>query len=437
MKDIFELLNGADVTSVEQVDAILTKKEQDKIFQIIMLKDEEKKSMKKGMKRALVSAAVLAVIVSATVCSPALKTIASNILTYFTGNTKTDYAKEVHETVEQDNGSMELLSVSREERIVHLKVKFEFKEDVSELADLCGEYKLPGLIVTEDGKLTREDGTVLEENVVMNEDGTITADRPGGQVIYIIDDVYGDYNAPEEYVLFAPPFINSKILVNGVDYMNMSVPEEIDKENFPIYLISVRNVEISGNTLIQNIVLYLQDLDYQEDINISFQYKDIVLSERTVEGEWNLDYTISGNDYEDSELNKMPIELSATDSNGATYTLESYSVTPGGIKIYGQDDNYEKMTGQVLVRIVAYDDLGNKYLMYPVYEDMKYFTYTIYDGPAGDNDEYLVQLDKNAKTLTIAFEQLYQEVDDNDHFIGEEQATLISEELTLAIERNE
>lgn len=91
----------------------------------------------------------------------------------------------------------------------------------------------------------------------------------------------------------------------------------------------------------------------------------------------------------DTELNQTPIELTATNLNNATYQLTSYSVTPGGVKIYGQDDsykNYNKVRGNVLMRITAYDDLGNRYLMYPAYpnyeEDNSYAVYTIYDGPA-------------------------------------------------------
>jgi len=94
-----------------------------------------------------------------------------------------------------------------------------------------------------------------------------------------------------------------------------------------------------------------------------------------------------------------------------------------------------------LVRITAYDELGNKYLMYPIYEDYandrEHCTYSIYDGPADVNNEYLDRLDENAKTLTIAFEQLYHEADENGYFIGEEQASLISDELTLNISRAE
>jgi len=441
MKDIFELLNEAEASYTEQADVKLTKKEQDQIFQMIRLKDKEKYRMKKNIKRATASVAVLAVIISAFVYSPALKTIASNILTYFTGNTKTDYATEVHKNVEQDTGTMELLSVSREDSNLYLRVKFEFKEDVSEITALCGEYMLPGPTLTEDGTLIKEDGTVIAKNCTVNEEGWAVSEDG---MAYDMEDAYGNYNGPEGYVLIAPPFINSKIFINGIDYMNMPENEEYDNaelESFPIWSVSARNVEVSGNTLIQDIVLSLQDPNYQEDISISFHYQDIVLSDHIVEGEWNLDYTISNKDYEESELNRMPIELSATDLNGAAYTVESYSVTPGGIKIYVQDDSYDKMTGEVLVRITAYDELGNKYLMYPIYEDYandrEHCTYSIYDGPADVNNEYLDRLDENAKTLTIAFEQLYHEADENGYFIGEEQASLISDELTLNISRAE
>ena len=448
MRDIFELLNEADMAPIEQRDVKLTKKEQDRIFQMIMFQDK-KKRMGKSIKKALVSAAVLAIIVLATVYMPILKTIASNILTYFTENTKTDYAQEIHENVEQDMGTMELMSVSRADGEIYLRVKFTFAEDITGLADLCrGQKELGGYMVSEDGRLMLMDGTLLSENCTLNEKGELVIDGEIVKADELIEkfDIpeeklsTADYNAPECYVLDAPPFQNSSIIINGMaveDWMASSLQYDgLKEDDFPIEFISARNIEISEDTLIQDVVLTLRDADYAEDIEISFRYKDIELSEKTLKGEWNLDYTISSKDYKNSELNRMPIELSATDLNGAAYTVESYSVTPGGIKIYGQDDNYDKMTG--VVRITAYDELGNKYLMYPSYEDYpnEHYVYTIYDGPADINDEYLDRLDENAKTLTIAFEQLYYEEDENGQIISE-QASLISDKLTLNIDSAE
>lgn len=471
MKDIFEILNNADIRPEEECGVTFTKEEQDKLFHLITKKDENMNKKKKYMKKILASAAVLGTVIVTAAFRPNIETLASNIMAYFTDNTKTDYKEEVHENVEQDTGDMELMSVSREERTIYLKVKFTFMEDVSELTQLCGDYKSLGFyMITNEGELKIEGGTVLIENCSLNEDlGLILEDGTVVEDKYVIDYlmencdipeealVDANYNAPEGYVLDAPPFKNSSILVNGFDIYDWFKfhPDSEDpiEANFPVFSMSVRNIEVSGNTLVQGIELTLQEDDYAGEIDIAFRYKDIELSDRVVEGEWNLDYTISNDGYEEGELNRMPIELSAADLYGTSYKLESYSVTPAGIKFYGQDESriyYEEHKDDVIseagvssnVRLTAYDDLGNKYLLYPLFDEPKNpvgtaCVYYIYAGPADFNDEYLDRLDSDAKTLTIAYEEIRHPYDENGHFVGEEELVLISEELTVEIGRGE
>lgn len=264
--------------------------------------------------------------------------------------------EEPDKEIKTENAAMEVLSVSRNGNDIKIKCRFTFDRDISSLAEECEAY-----------------------------------DKPQGNV------------------LNAPPFKECTVLMNGQDLKADLHPDE--KETVQGSL-SCRNTEINGKTLVQTINI-LDFTPETTDDTISLRYRDIVIDGEKIAGEWNYEHTLNSDAYPDKELEKREIGITVVDSFGDTYTMDSFAVTPNGIKIFGTVQEKEKnVTEDVypsqgkLIRIIAKDDLGNEYLLYPKYPSGgNEAVYELYTGPADVEDAYPDEWDPKATKVTIALQQ--------------------------------
>ena len=117
----------------------------------------------------------------------------------------------------------------------------------------------------------------------------------------------------------------------------------------------------------------------------------------------------------------------------------------GTDSIYEEDD-YTKLD---FMRIVAWDDLGNYYLMYGRSKDYNiddstipyHQRFTIYDGSNGsldgqENRDYKLVWDENASTVTFAMEKKTDKWDaETKEFVGADYE-FVSEPYTVELVKN-
>ncbi len=262
---------------------------------------------KQKIKRSLVVMAILALVTLVTVFNPQIRAFADDVISYFTGNTKSEYGERVNLVVkatipiEKEPGIVEVLEVARIGKEVHLRIKFDFGEDVSELEELC-KIQIEGLAVVRGQLVDTCGGHYLadEGEFTISDDGkqAFVDDFFGERTYEMGEPVYLDSNSPEYFVLDTPPFEASTLTIDdkweGYELAHLDVPMGLGSDNpdVPFSGLHLRNEEVSGNTLIQHMVLYLKDSDYQEDILVSIGHYYMELGERAISGEWKLDYTI-------------------------------------------------------------------------------------------------------------------------------------------------
>jgi hypothetical protein len=499
MKNIYKLFNNVDSKIDESVKAEefqLTRFESQQICEKILLRKKGEKNMKGKLKKVLIPVALGAAIITGIAVNPIGDTIASQVhmvaskvASYFNGESKNYYtadstklAKIVDKNsnsknndsknndednkntnfkeINQQENDIELLSLMREDQTAYFDIKIDFKEDITELNEIS-KIKKP-LDPFGNSYYNEIQGYVLDAPPFENCEVSIN-----GNPVYTFESLIQDLGLTENYHRRGTEL---QTAADVEEYNRKMTEEEVSKTDWDF--ITIRNTEIIGNTLIQSFSI---DMSKLEDAKISLRYKDIVLNNKTITGNWNLDFTISNKDLPETlELNTKPVQLSSGDIDpDVEYTINSYAVTPVGVKIFGRDI-YKALTPkkaagykylvESLARIKAVDDLGNQYLMYPspemdpnyvkpkelqelekkidkLYEDFeladreeaskkilesikeielsqKYFklmkdqlsyersVYTIYSGPADENDEYLDHLNKDAKTLTLQLEVL-------------------------------
>ena len=175
-----------------------------------------------------------------------------------------------------------------------------------------------------------------------------------------------------------------------------------------------------------------------------------------MEGSWKYTYEAKADAYE-AELEWQDISIEA-ENQEEKITLNRYALTPNGPKIdatveekKGTDSIYEEdgYTKLDFMRIVAWDDLGNYYLMYGRSKDYNiddstipyHQRFTIYDGSNGsldgqENRDYKLVWDENASTVTFAMEKKTDKWDaETKEFVGADYE-FVSEPYTVELVKN-
>lgn len=332
MKDMYELLNNVeqDLDDIERVD--LSDFEKKRIFESVC---KNKKSNRRGWKQI---AAAIALICIVGVSVP----VTASVLARMSENTHDNYKEEVSE---------ELLSeaaTSGEEAVTTANNKLE---DVKIEVLRVSRYKDEIDIVC---KLT------FERNI--------------DEMMKYLD----DYRKTYDDIWHSKVFENSYVFVNDIDTRIETF------EDYSFNPLSTRSIIHSreNNTIIQEIqVSGFDDVDEMKDYHIILGFKDLVIGNDVIKGEWKYEYDLLAAAYTNKEIVKQSIKAlegtTTATSENYSYSIDQYALTQNGVVFYGtmsmvwfhSDEWYEQLRNyprsDALVRLHITDNLGNEYLMYP------------------------------------------------------------------------
>lgn len=246
-------------------------------------------------------------------------------------------------------------------------------------------------------------------------------------------------------------FDNAEVYVDGINVLDDDFNYVISQtEAFVIG----QNVSFEENKMHIGFLIY--QLTEGEDHTIQFCFNGLNMSDHTLEGSWKYTYEAKADAYE-AELEWQDISIAA-ENQEEKITLNRYALTPNGPKIdatveekKGTDSIYEEdgYTKLDFTRIVAWDDLGNYYLMYGRSKDYNiddstipyHQRFTIYDGSNGsldgqENRDYKLVWDENASTVTFAMEKKTDKWDaETGKFVGADYE-FVSEPYTVELVKN-
>ena len=412
MKNIYDLLNQAedneDILS-ENERMEMSDIEKRRIYNRILLDSEEKnrqKQAKKGRKakKLLTAAACMAVI-----CAVGF-TAGAAVKEYLYKNTQSDYREKLDSTDSEaaadntaenaiDGVDIRMTEVRMQEDSLTFDCTFTFDGDVSEM-----QKEMEQWAITEGRNAI---GDQLFDNAEVYVDG-----------INVLDD---DFN----YVIS-----QTEAFVIG------------------------QNVSFEENKMHIGFLIY--QLTEGEDHTVRFRFNGLNMGDHALEGSWEYTYEAKADAYE-AELEWQDISIAA-ENQGEKITLNRYALTPNGPKIdatveekKGTDSIYEEdgYTKLDFMRIVAWDDLGNYYLMYGRSKDYNiddstipyHQRFTIYDGSNGsldgqENRDYKLVWDENASTVTFAMEKKTDKWDaETKEFAGADYE-FVSEPYTVELVKN-
>lgn len=412
MKNIYDLLNQAedneDILS-ENERMEMTDIEKRRIYNRILLDSEEEnrqEQAKKGRKakKLLTAAACMAVI-----CAVGF-TAGAAVKEYLYKNTQSDYREKLDSTDSEaavdntaenaiDGVDIRMTEVRMQEDSLTFDCTFTFDGDISEM-----QKEMEQWAITEGRNAI---GDQLFDNAEVYVDG-----------INVLDD---DFN----YVIS-----QTDAFVIG------------------------QNVSFEENKMHIGFLIY--QLTEGEDHTIQFCFNGLNMSDHTLEGSWKYTYEAKADAYE-AELEWQDISIAA-ENQGEKITLNRYALTPNGPKIdatveekKGTDSIYEEdgYTKLDFMRIVAWDDLGNYYLMYGRSKEYNiddstipyHQRFTIYDGSNGsldgqENRDYKLVWDENASTVTFAMEKKTDKWDaETKEFVGADYE-FVSEPYTVELVKN-
>ena len=412
MKNIYDLLNQAedneDILS-ENERMEMSDIEKRRIYNRILLDSEEEnrqEQAKKGRKakKLLTAAACMAVI-----CAVGF-TAGAAVKEYLYKNTQSDYREKLDSTDSEaaadntaenaiDGVDIRMTEVRMQEDSLTFDCTFTFDGDISEM-----QKEMEQWAITEGRNAI---GDQLFDNAEVYVDG-----------INVLDD---DFN----YVIS-----QTDAFVIG------------------------QNVSFEENKMHIGFLIY--QLTEGEDHTIQFCFNGLNMSDHTLEGSWKYTYEAKADAYEE-ELEWQDISIEA-ENQEEKITLNRYALTPNGPKIdatveekKGSDSVYEEdgYTKLDYMRIVAWDDLGNYYLMYGRSKDYNiddstipyHQRFTIYDGSNGsldgqENRDYKLVWDENASTVTFAMEKKTDKWDaETKEFAGADYE-FVSEAYTVELVKN-
>ena len=246
-------------------------------------------------------------------------------------------------------------------------------------------------------------------------------------------------------------FDNAEVYVDGINVLDDDFNYVISQTEAFVF---GQNVSFDGNKMHIGFLIY--QLTEGEDHTIQFCFNGLNMSDHTLEGSWKYTYEAKADAYE-AELEWQDISIEA-ENQEEKITLNRYALTPNGPKIdatveekKGIDSIYEEdgCTKLDFMRIVAWDDLGNYYLMYGRSKDYNiddstipyHQRFTIYDGSNGsldgqENRDYKLVWDENASTVTFAMEKKTDKWDaETKEFAGADYE-FVSEAYTVELVKN-
>lgn len=424
MKNIYDLLNQAedneDILS-ENERMEMTDIEKRRIYNRILLDSEEEnrqEQAKKGRKakKLLTAAACMAVI-----CAVGF-TAGAAVKEYLYKNTQSDYREKL------DSTDSEAAADNTADNVI------------VDTADNTAENAIDGVDIRMTEVRMQEDSLTFDCTFTF--DGDISEMQKEMEQWAITE----GRNAIGDQL-----FDNAEVYVDGINVLDDDFNYVISQtEAFVIG----QNVSFEENKMHIGFLIY--QLTEGEDHTIQFCFNGLNMSDHTLEGSWKYTYEAKADAYE-AELEWQDISIAA-ENQGEKITLNRYALTPNGPKIdatveekKGTDSIYEEdgYTKLDFMRIVAWDDLGNYYLMYGRSKDYNiddstipyHQRFTIYDGSNGsldgqENRDYKLVWDENASTVTFAMEKKTDKWDaETRKFVGADYE-FVSEPYTVELVKN-
>ena len=424
MKNIYDLLNQAedneDILS-ENERMEMTDIEKRRIYNRILLDSEEEnrqEQAKKGRKakKLLTAAACMAVI-----CAVGF-TAGAAVKEYLYKNTQSDYREKL------DSTDSEAAADNTADNVI------------VDTADNTAENAIDGVDIRMTEVRMQEDSLTFDCTFTF--DGDISEMQKEMEQWAITE----GRNAIGDQL-----FDNAEVYVDGINVLDDDFNYVISQtEAFVIG----QNVSFEENKMHIGFLIY--QLTEGEDHTIQFCFNGLNMSDHTLEGSWKYTYEAKADAYEE-ELEWQDISIAA-ENQGEKITLNRYALTPNGPKIdatveekKGTDSIYEEdgYTKLDFMRIVAWDDLGNYYLMYGRSKDYNiddstipyHQRFTIYDGSNGsldgqENRDYKLVWDENASTVTFAMEKKTDKWDaETKEFVGADYE-FVSEPYTVELVKN-
>ena len=420
MKNIYDLLNQAedneDILS-ENERMEMSDIEKRRIYNRILLDSEEEnrqEQAKKGRKakKLLTAAACMAVI-----CAVGF-TAGAAVKEYLYKNTQSDYREKL------DSTDSEAAADNTADNVI------------VDTADNTAENAIDGVDIRMTEVRMQEDSLTF--------DCTFTFD--------------GDISEMQQWAITEGRnaigdqlFDNAEVYVDGINVLDDDFNYVISQTD--AFVIG-QNVSFEENKMHIGFLIY--QLTEGEDHTIQFCFNGLNMSDHTLEGSWKYTYEAKADAYE-AELEWQDISIAA-ENQGEKITLNRYALTPNGPKIdatveekKGTDSIYEEdgYTKLDFMRIVAWDDLGNYYLMYGRSKDYNiddstipyHQRFTIYDGSNGsldgqENRDYKLVWDEDASTVTFAMEKKTDKWDaETKEFVGADYE-FVSEPYTVELVKN-
>lgn len=424
MKNIYDLLNQAedneDILS-ENERMEMTDIEKRRIYNRILLDSEEEnrqEQAKKGRKakKMLTAAACMAVI-----CAVGF-TAGAAVKEYLYKNTQSDYREKL------DSTDSEAAADNTADNVI------------VDTADNTAENAIDGVDIRMTEVRMQEDSLTFDCTFTF--DGDISEMQKEMEQWAITE----GRNAIGDQL-----FDNAEVYVDGINVLDDDFNYVISQtEAFVIG----QNVSFEENKMHIGFLIY--QLTEGEDHTIQFCFNGLNMSDHTLEGSWKYTYEAKADAYE-AELEWQDISIEA-ENQEEKITLNRYALTPNGPKIdatveekKGSDSVYEEdgYTKLDYMRIVAWDDLGNYYLMYGRSKDYNiddstipyHQRFTIYDGSNGsldgqENRDYKLVWDENASTVTFAMEKKTDKWDaETKEFAGADYE-FVSEPYTVELVKN-
>lgn len=424
MKNIYDLLNQAedneDILS-ENERMEMSDIEKRRIYNRILLDSEEEnrqEQAKKGRKakKLLTAAACMAVI-----CAVGF-TAGAAVKEYLYKNTQSDYREKL------DSTDSEAAADNTADNVI------------VDTADNTAENAIDGVDIRMTEVRMQEDSLTFDCTFTF--DGDISEMQKEMEQWAITE----GRNAIGDQL-----FDNAEVYVDGINVLDDDFNYVISQtEAFVIG----QNVSFEENKMHIGFLIY--QLTEGEDHTIQFCFNGLNMSDHTLEGSWKYTYEAKADAYE-AELEWQDISIEA-ENQEEKITLNQYALTPNGPKIdatveekKGSDSVYEEdgYTKLDYMRIVAWDDLGNYYLMYGRSKDYNiddstipyHQRFTIYDGSNGsldgqENRDYKLVWDENASTVTFAMEKKTDKWDaETRKFVGADYE-FVSEPYTVELVKN-
>lgn len=438
MKNIYDLLNQAedneDILS-ENERMEMSDIEKRRIYNRILLDSEEdhenrQKQAKKGRmaKKLLTAAACMAVI-----CAVGF-TAGAAVKEYLYKNTQSDYREKL------DSTDSEAAAGNTADNVIVDTAGNTAGSEVENTVNNTAENAIDGVDIRMTEVRMQEDSLTFDCTFTFYGDISEMQKEMEQWAITEGRNAIGDQL-----------FDNAEVYVDGINVLD---------DDFNYVISQTEAFVIGQNVLFEENKMHIGFLIYQltegEDHTIQFCFNSLNMGDHTLEGSWKYTYEAKANAYE-AELEWQDISIEA-ENQEEKITLNRYALTPNGPKIdatveekKGVDSIYDEdgYTKLDFMRIVAWDDLGNYYLMYGRSKDYNiddstipyHQRFTIYDGSNGsldgqENRDYKLVWDENASTVTFAMEKKTDKWDaETKEFVGADYE-FVSEPYTVELLKN-